>query len=200
MGGVKARAWVRVGRAAGWAGLLFVIGLPASSLSAAGPAPPDPRFDVGGHGAEASDAVREADLLRAVNDYRAAQGLERWQADPALAAIARAHSLRMAREGRLSHEGFRQRALRSGSSLCVENLAAGHLAPEQAVALWRRSPSHHANLLEPGARWAGVGVAGRYATLLACATPAAPVAAAPAATPAAAGRESAASSPAAPAR
>jgi hypothetical protein len=54
----------------------------------------------------------------------------------------------------------------------VENLVAGHAVPEQAVAMWRRSPAHHANLLEPRARWAGVGVAGRYATLLACETPA----------------------------
>ncbi|WP_158288858.1 CAP domain-containing protein [Rubrivivax albus] len=120
--------------------------------------------------------MREQDLLRAVNDYRAAQGLARWRGDPGLAAIARAHSRRMAREGRLSHEGFRQRALLAGSLLCVENLVAGHAVPEQAVAMWRRSPAHHANLLDGRVAWAGVGVAGRFATLLACATPVAPVA------------------------
>ncbi|MCB1996335.1 MAG: CAP domain-containing protein [Rhodoferax sp.] len=124
---------------------------------------------------DAEAVAREQDLLRAVNDYRAAQGLLRWREDAGLAAIARAHSRRMAREGRLSHEGFRQRALRAGSVLCVENLVAGHASGEQAVAMWRRSPAHLDNLLDPGAQWAGVGVAGRFATLLACATPAAPV-------------------------
>lgn len=146
-------------------GLLLGFGLPMPILSAepiSSPLAPETE-------------AREQDLLRAVNDYRAAQGLARWREDPGLAAIARAHSRRMAREGRLSHEGFQQRALRAGSTLCVENLVAGHAAPEQAVALWRRSPAHHANLLDDRAAWAGVGAAGRFATLLACATPATPV-------------------------
>lgn len=177
-----AGAWDRASQAASvWcrAGLMGVVGLalPALSaepvpVSAASPfasssAPESP------DGPDPQTAVREAELLRAVNDYRAAQGLSRWRPDPGLAAIARAHSRRMAREGRLSHEGFRQRALRSGSPLCVENLVAGHASPEQAVAMWRRSPAHHANVLEARALWAGVGVSGRFATLLACATPAA---------------------------
>lgn len=184
---------MRVGRAVGTAGLVLVFGLPAPGLSAAGTpdAPVSAASAASAAGTDAPaalpEAAREADLLRAVNDYRAAQGLARWAPDPGLAAIARAHSRRMAREGRLSHEGFRQRALRSGSVLCVENLVAGAAVPEQAVAMWRRSPAHHANLLERQAHWAGVGVAGRYATLLACATPAAAAAGA--------GGESGSSSP-----
>jgi uncharacterized protein YkwD len=134
-------------------------GMPALSASSFG----DPA---------AGDAAAERALLRAVNDYRAAQGLRRWQADPGLAAIGRAHSQAMARDDRLSHEGFPARALRTGSTRCVENLVAGAVTAEQAVALWRHSPAHHQNLLEPAVAWAGVGVVGRYATLLACATPA----------------------------
>lgn len=136
------------------------------------------------------ESAREAELLQAVNDYRAAHGLSRWRTDPGLAAIARSHSQRMHAEARLSHDGFGERVRLSGSALCVENLLAGRVAAQQAVSMWRRSPAHHANLLEPGAVWAGVGAAGRYATLLACATPAVP----------AAGPESAASEPPAPAR
>lgn len=163
---MKWQAWTRATRSAGKAiGLLVAFGLPAPILSAE-PTSSSP---------DAETASREHDLLRAVNDYRAAQGLVRWRVDPGLVAIARAHSRRMAREGRLSHEGFEHRAMRTGSRLCVENLVAGHASGEQAVALWRRSPAHHDNLLDPGAQWAGVGVAGRFATLLACATPAAPV-------------------------
>ena len=160
-------AWARRAHAAGRAaGLLLVLGLPLPILSAEPISSP----------LDSETTEREQDLLRAVNGYRAAQGLARWRDDPGLAAIARAHSRRMAREGRLSHEGFRQRALRAGSALCVENLVAGHAVPEQAVAMWRRSPAHHANLLDGRVAWAGVGVAGRFATLLACATPAVPVA------------------------
>jgi uncharacterized protein YkwD len=158
--------WHGPGSARLAAGLALFFGLAASVLSEDKAAAPG---DVG-----AAEAAREADLLRAVNDYRAARGLARWRADPGLAALARAHSRRMAAEGRLTHDGFRERALRSGSPLCVENLVAGARAPEQALAMWRRSPAHHDNLLEPGAFWAGVGVAGagaHYATLLACATP-----------------------------
>jgi uncharacterized protein YkwD len=163
------KAWATWVRAAAKAGLVVLFGLAAPILSGASTAEPEAsRTDAG-------TQVRERDLLRAVNDYRAAQGLLRWREDAGLAAIARAHSRRMAREGRLSHEGFRQRALRAGSVLCVENLVAGHGVPEQAVAMWRRSPAHHANLLDDRAAWAGVGVAGRFATLLACATPAAAV-------------------------
>src|SRR5690606_38531113 len=112
-------------------------------------------------------AFGEADLLRAVNDYRAARGLARWQPDPGLAAIARGHSARMHAERRFSHEGFQARAIRSGSHRCVENLAQGAWAPEVAVSMWRRSQAHHDNLLDADVRWAGVGVVGRYLTLLA---------------------------------
>lgn len=184
MGGAM-RAWASVA----WrppalvaVGLFLGFGAPRPVLSADVISSPPPTADGAEIAARSADVddpaerAREDALLRAVNDYRAAQGLSRWQADPGLAAIARSHSRRMLREGRLSHEGFRQRALRAGSALCVENLVAGVGAPEQAVSMWRRSEAHHRNLLEPGAVWAGVGVAGRYATLLACATPAPPAA------------------------
>lgn len=119
-----------------------------------------------------AEQAREAALLRAVNDYRAAAGRPRWRLDDGLADIARDHSRRMDRDDMLTHEGFRQRALRTGSATCIENLVEGAERPEQAIAMWRRSPAHHANLLDIDAAWAGVGVSGRYATLLACASPA----------------------------
>lgn len=125
--------------------------------------------------AEAESTVRELALLQAANDYREAQGLNRWQGDPGLAAIARAHSHRMQNENRLSHVGFRERALRVGGALCLENLVVGRTAPERLVAAWLQSASHRANLSDHRAVWAGVGVAGPFATLLACSTPAAPL-------------------------
>jgi uncharacterized protein YkwD len=112
----------------------------------------------------------EQALLEAVNDFRASQGWGVWIADPGLAAVARAHSQSMAAEGRFSHDGFQRRARSTGSPLCVENLLQGRVPSTQAVQQWLRSGSHRDNLLEPAARFAGVGVAGRYVTLLACAT------------------------------
>lgn len=163
---MKWLAWTTASRSTGKAlGYLLAFGLSVPILSA----------ELTSSRPDAETVAREQDLLRAVNDYRAAQGLVRWREDAGLAAIARSHSRRMAREGRLSHEGFQERAMRAGSTLCVENLVAGHASGEQAVAMWRRSSAHHDNLREPGAQWAGVGVAGRYGTLLACATPATPV-------------------------
>ena len=113
----------------------------------------------------------EQALLGAVNGFRASQGRGVWVTDPGLAAVARAHSQSMATEGRFSHDGFQRRARSTGSALCVENLLHGHVLPTRAVQHWLRSGSHRDNLLEPAAHFAGVGIAGQYVTLLACATP-----------------------------
>ena len=112
----------------------------------------------------------EQALLDAVNGFRASQGRGVWVTDPGLAAVARAHSQSMAAEGRFSHDGFQQRAASTGSAMCVENLLHGRVLPTQAVQRWLRSDSHRNNLLEPAAQFAGVGIAGHYVTLLACAT------------------------------
>ncbi len=122
-------------------------------------------------------SAAERGLLDAINRYRRAQGRLPWQPEPALAQVARRHSQHMAEREHLSHEGFQRRAASTGSDLCVENLLSGQVSPEQAVQLWTRSPAHHDNLLEAAARYAGVGVAGRFVTLLACATPSGPVSA-----------------------
>ena len=112
----------------------------------------------------------ERALLDAVNGFRASQGRGVWATDPGLATVARAHSQSMASEARFSHDGFQQRAVSTGSALCVENLLHGRVSPTQAVQRWLRSGSHRDNLLEPAAQFAGVGIAGSYVTLLACAT------------------------------
>lgn len=110
-------------------------------------------------------------LLETVNGFRAGQGRGGWVADPGLAAVARGHSQSMAAESRFSHDGFHRRARSTGSALCVENLLHGRVQPTQAVQRWLRSGSHRDNLLEPNAKFAGVGIVGPYVTLLACATP-----------------------------
>ena len=120
----------------------------------------------------ASPAMSTAEqaMLDAVNTYRASRGRDAWLAEPGLAAVARAHSRSMAADGRFSHDGFQRRAESTGSALCVENLLHGPVPPAGAVQMWLRSNSHRDNLLEPAAKFAGVGMAGRFVTLLACAT------------------------------
>lgn len=117
-------------------------------------------------------SANEAALLHHVNDYRAGQGLTRWLADVQLQALARGASEQMAARRQAGHDGFRTRFVRSGRRLCVEVIAQGRMAPEIAVSLWRRSPEHHRNLVEPRARWAGLSSVDGYTTLLACDAPA----------------------------
>lgn len=117
--------------------------------------------------AEPSYAER---VLVLVNGYREGQGLAPLQAAPALERIALPHSLAMAAAGRVSHGSFNERFERSGSDLCVENIAAGHARPEQVLAGWRNSPAHDRNLLEPRVRWVGVINVEGYTTFFACAS------------------------------
>lgn len=113
----------------------------------------------------------EASLLRHVNDYRASHGLARWFADAGLRALAQGASEQMVERRRASHDGFQRRFECSGGRLCVEVIAQGRLAPEQAVSLWRQSPAHHRNLIEPRAAWVGVASVDGYTTVLACDAP-----------------------------
>ncbi|NRF70339.1 CAP domain-containing protein [Aquincola sp. S2] len=115
--------------------------------------------------ASADYAVR---VLAAVNAYRQTKGLPALQHSPALAVLAAEHSAAMARQRRPSHDGFALRFERSGSELCVENVAQGFRQPEQVVHGWRAVQTHHRNMLDPKVRSAGVASAGAFVTYFAC--------------------------------
>lgn len=121
---------------------------------------------------EGSAGTEDLALLQLINDYRAHQGLVRWRVEPGLQALAQSASREMAALRRASHDGFSHRFERSGALLCVEVIARGRMPPAQAVGLWRRSPEHHRNLLEPRVHWAGVASFDGFTTVLACDTPA----------------------------
>ena len=118
--------------------------------------------------AHSSQAAFADQVLVAVNHYRAQRALAAWQPDEALVAIALDHSRLMAARSRLGHDGFDRRFQQARSGLCVETLAAGFSHADALVMGWRQSPTHHANLLEPKARRAGVASVDGYVTLLAC--------------------------------
>jgi hypothetical protein len=103
-------------------------------------------------------------LLNAANRDRAAAGLPSLQWDPALAAAAHQHALRMAQMNTLSHQfpgepPMQDRARQAGArfSLIAENVAEG---PSVAGlhTQWMNSPPHRANLLDPELNSVGISV------------------------------------------
>jgi hypothetical protein len=103
-------------------------------------------------------------LVVLANRARAAQGAGPLMWDPALAAAARQHCLRMAAEGPISHRyggepDVTERAGQAGAhfSLIEENVAVGsYLALIHQG--WMNSPGHRANLLNPAVDRVGVAV------------------------------------------
>jgi uncharacterized protein YkwD len=109
-----------------------------------------------------------SELARLINDYRRAQGLDPLDLAPDLDGLAGSHSTAMLVEGRLSHDGFHDRYLRTGSRVCVENVARNFRTPAALLEGWRRSPAHHRNLLEPKVSRMAIAVRAHYVTFFAC--------------------------------
>ena len=119
------------------------------------------------HGSQAVPAsVDPATAAREISAYRQARGLSPVTLDPKLMAIANSHSQAMARTGRMAHvvsgEGSFERRLTAGgydAAIAAENVAAGHRNLDEALAGWKASPGHNANLLKPGVTQMGIAVA-----------------------------------------
>jgi uncharacterized protein YkwD len=88
--------------------------------------------------------------------------------DGALNALAREHSIVMAKTGRLSHDEFPSRVRRSGYRMCVENVGWNYSTSDAQFDSWRRSPGHDRNLLDARVASMGIGVASDYVTFIAC--------------------------------
>jgi uncharacterized protein YkwD len=91
-----------------------------------------------------------------VNKYRQSKNLPPLIADPAISALARAHSQTMARKGILSHDGFHERAESVSQTIvyrkAAENVAynMGYAQPDLiAIQDWIESPGHHINMIGP---------------------------------------------------
>lgn len=102
---------------------------------------------------ETQPGARQLVLL--ANQARAAKGLSPLKWDPALAAAAARHCLRMAAEGPIAHRyrdepSLADRASEAGAhfSLIEENVAIGP-TPEAIHEEWMHSPGHYANLMNP---------------------------------------------------
>lgn len=99
-----------------------------------------------------------------VNAYRASRGLKPVRLDPALTAMAKRQSEAMAASGAVSHDvagAFAARLAASGidAATAGENLGAGYMNFAEALAGWRASAGHDANLLMAEATRFGVALA-----------------------------------------
>jgi len=100
-----------------------------------------------------------ARLLVSINAYRIKHGVTELSPAANLDLLAYEHSKHMAQAGQLSHEGFRERGMRSNSPVCVENVGWDYASPEAQLKAWIDSPGHNKNMLDPKVTKAGVGVA-----------------------------------------
>jgi uncharacterized protein YkwD len=106
----------------------------------------------------------EGEVLALVNVQRAAAGCGALAADPALAAVARAHSADMRDRNFFSHvnpDGLDpfDRAARAGLEAHAENIAYGQPDPAAVMDAWMNSAGHRANILDCSLTRLGVGVA-----------------------------------------
>jgi len=115
--------------------------------------------------AAAADPSAESAVLVLVNAARTAAGCAPVTADPALAAVARAHSADMRDCDYFSHtrpEGLSpfDRAERAGVDYSrAENIAYGQADAAAVMRAWLESPGHRANILDCDLTKLGVGVA-----------------------------------------
>jgi uncharacterized protein YkwD len=121
----------------------------------------------------AGAATGEADayaarLGRLINDHRAQHGLQPLAPVASLAELAREHATYMAREHRLSHDGFQQRFANARSPTCVENVGSSPGTPEAELEAWRNSPTHARNLLDPRITRMGIAIEAGYVAFFAC--------------------------------
>src|SRR5689334_7578268 len=103
-----------------------------------------------------------------INDYRKQHGLQALEAAPMLDALAHEQAARMARENRLSHEGFDQRLARTHAPHCVENVGGGYDTPRDEFEAWRTSSEHNRNLLDARIRYMGLAIERGYVAFFAC--------------------------------
>jgi uncharacterized protein YkwD len=104
-------------------------------------------------------------VLHLVNLVRAESGLPPVIVNPALQQVAGKYACRMIEEDFFDHKdplgyGPRERAVLENYSFYAvgENLAAGHETPADVMQVWMESPSHRANILDPGWEEAGIAV------------------------------------------
>lgn len=106
----------------------------------------------------------EKDVVELTNMERKRYGLHPLQIDPRLVKVARMKSIDMRKKNYFSHTSptygspFTMIAdHRISFSVAAENIAVGHVSPEQVVKGWMNSPGHRRNILNQMITHIGVG-------------------------------------------
>ena len=106
----------------------------------------------------------EIEVLVLVNIERESRGIRPLEWDAGLGALARNHSMDMARRGFFSHtclDGITPRTRIQGAGIShrfvAENIAWGQRTPESVVNSWMNSPGHRSNILNENMTHLGVG-------------------------------------------
>ncbi|MBN8945009.1 MAG: CAP domain-containing protein [Rhizobiales bacterium] len=96
-------------------------------------------------------STREAaSAIQMINAYRASSWMGPLRLDPKLTAAAAEQSRAMAAAGTMSHDvggAFQARMRRHGIGDSAENIGYGYASVGEAVAGWRGSYAHNANML-----------------------------------------------------
>jgi thermitase len=103
-----------------------------------------------------TDEQIQTEAFNLINNARTSAGLEPLVNDPNLAALAREHVLYMIQQNQLSHDGFYDRASRSGYRSVGENVAMGYRNAQSLADGWLSSSGHKANIMNPAFRYSGL--------------------------------------------
>jgi len=121
---------------------------------------------------EAINSELEKEVLRLVNVEREKAGLPALQWKDELAYAARYHAQDMAVDDYFEHESYdrengelvrscgtseRMRKFYASGSMTAENISAGRNTAESIVKGWMTSAGHKENILDPNAKFLGVG-------------------------------------------
>jgi uncharacterized protein YkwD len=144
-------------------GVLGVLAFAAALALAACAEAPAPGGPVDPRAVAAARLDRQA-ALASLNAYRARNGLAPLRLDPALAALAQRQVDAMAAADALSHTidgSLSARLAAAGIAVgeAGENLGGGYYSLDAAMAGWRGSPEHDANLKIRGATRMGIAIA-----------------------------------------
>ncbi len=136
----------------------------AASLTACSLAPTEVAVDARTERAIAAVKLDPEATLAAINAYRASKGAPALRLDASLTAMAQHQADAMAASGQLSHSvggAFTARlaADQIDAAEAGENLGAGYYSLDQAMAGWKGSAEHNANMLRPGFTRMGVAIA-----------------------------------------
>ena len=114
------------------------------------------------------NSAYETQLLELISAYRTINALSPLSFDAFLNSLAVEHSEYMYTNNSMNHDGFYDRAARSGYSYCVENVGWNYPTPEAQFEGWRNSSGHNQNMLNTHIGYAGVSKVGSFVTFFAC--------------------------------